>query len=374
MKYFIMSLVATINVLASDMVFKGSRPTSQKLMFGGHYHIYSSTHFLDKVIIGGWLNREDRGSDKLYMATLRSGTYSNRQPIQWDPKNKYPTPGLKPGYHVNDADVIQRPDNGWLFMYYTGLEDKYATKTQLTRRNHTGFAFSSDDGRTWYDHGIIIKQDNGFNKTGAWAPSAIYTNDEVWLYYHTGSANCSSDACNDPDDQPPRILLSKFDKNGWQKKETVGVKNMRGEKIHLVNVDVEKKFGHYWLIGNAGTLKSLHLYLSKDGVNFRPYDDRDGLLLFAEPNMVLTPEIVVKEKSKIDVYFGFSIGDTMESSGIHKWEFELTGLKETPGTNPGITPPIKPVNPVNPTNPGGLDGGGNGTQLIKLNSKMRNQR
>jgi hypothetical protein len=96
-------------------------------------------------------------------------------------------------------------------MYFTGLKDEYAVLEQMTRRNWVCLASSADGGNTWTDQGIVLGQNNGIDGTGAWSPSALALDDKIYLYYHTGSADCSSEVCDDPDTMPPRILRSRFD-------------------------------------------------------------------------------------------------------------------------------------------------------------------
>jgi hypothetical protein len=276
----------------------------------------------DLVWMGGWLTASDRavGDDRLYQGRFDGTTITGLTPLNFD--NAGYAPGYVAGYHANDPSVVYLPGPRWHFMYYTCLANVYATAEQMTRRNWVGFASSPDGGATWTDRGIIIGQQNGFDSTGAWAPSAVVVGggSEIWLYYHTGSQNCLDDKCSGPGVEPPKVLRTRLAINGWQQLGTEPVLAPEGQ-LGLVNVDVTFAAGRYWMVGNAG-LDKIVLYVSPDGLRFTPFDGAAGELAAGGTNLLLTPRIHVTSATAFDVFFSLGADGSTRSS--HLWTFALS--------------------------------------------------
>lgn len=301
------------------------------------YDTYSPSVLGNKMWLGGWVTAADVGTDRLFVSQLISGKWQDPTPIKW---TNISIPGVKPGFIINDPSVVVRGDNGWQYMYYTALAEEYKNDANaMQMHNLVGFASSSDNGMTWYDHHLVINQDNGFNNCGAWSPSALIVfnsarnKDEVWVYYHS----------NQPD---IKVYRTRMEINGWQRIATEKV-NILGPDLFLgkpgapftgtlLNVDVVKQNdGSFWMVAND-SLNKVVLYISTDGgMTFRPYDGKAGELINGNSSWILTPHIQMINNTNFNIYFGYGdrnpaepfnvrFGSTAPSAqSLHRWQFEL---------------------------------------------------
>ncbi len=308
--------------------FQSSSIFSMQTLLAGLLNVYAPEQLNDKLFMGGWLGEADhsRRDDRLYVSQLVNGSWQAPTPVQWT--NADHVEGYVPGYHANDPSIVHRSDVNWEYMYYTGLPNQFtANLAQIVSYNQVGFAASSDGGRTWTDGGIVIGQNNGIDLSGAWAPSAILNNGEVWVYYHTG-AGCNFIDCHlNGDGEPttplaPRVLRSRLDINGWRMIGTNEIKNVHGGSLNLTNVNIQHAFGRFWLAANTPDLLKIVLYVSDDGLNFTPFDGGDGVLINGGDNMVLTPGLQVLSERSVAIQFGFAPKGQMSGS-IQQWTFSL---------------------------------------------------
>lgn len=306
--------------LSSYPSFAGAVVTKTEVIGSGWDDLYSPEVHGSLMYFGGWHTAAERlGPDKIYISGFNGKGWGEPQPLRW---TNLEVPGIVPGHIINDPSIIYRPDVGWHFMYFTSLANKYIVKDHITRHNFVNLATSTDGGLSWHHHGVIIGQNNGFDNTGAWSPSALHAGNEIWLYYHTGSANCTSEACEDPDDQPPRVLRSRLSLNGWQRIGTEELINQNGGKVELTNPDVKFAHGRYWMVGNDGGATSIYLLISDDGIQFYPYDGQEGLLINGNGQLLATPHITVTGPSSFEVYFGYG-PNIMNFHSVHRWSYEL---------------------------------------------------
>jgi hypothetical protein len=290
--------------------------------FDNLYAVETSSDGSNLAWMGGWATAEDaaRGDDRLYQGVYDGTAIRNLTPLHFD--NPGYAEGYVAGYHANDPSVIYLADRGWHFMYYTALNDAYGTDSaQMMRRNWVGFAASSDGGASWHDSGVILGQWNGFDGSGAWAPSAVDLDDEIWLYYNTGAQNCTDAACSGPGLDAPKVLRTRLSPNGWQFLATDPLVGPDGGQIHLVNVDVSHAFGQYWMVANFA-LSQIVLYTSDDGIHFVPYDGNIGLLADGGAYGLFTPHIRVTSPTTFDVFFSLGQGSGGAHSS-HRWSFAL---------------------------------------------------
>lgn len=286
---------------------------------GGLWHAYGPTTInykgVERMWIGGWAVQADQGDDLIY--------YSEKNSKGW---TKPVLAFKKPNYAINDPTVIKHPVQDWLFMYYTGLHKDNQNAEGLHHNALVGFASSIDGGKSWTDHGIIIGQDNGFNKHGAWAPSAILSPNkkEIWLYYHTNS--------------PSNILLrTRLDINGWKQIGKTQQVKFPGEALQhgRVNIDVAVSDGVYHMVTNEMSLSNIGYYRSTNGMSFTRANV-DNPIMKGGANWILTPHLRVVDKKTIDVYFGFGhpnacttwwhtrgVTDVLCSDSIHRWTVGL---------------------------------------------------
>jgi hypothetical protein len=274
------------------------------------------------------------------------GQATNPKPIEW--RNPGFPKGHLPGYHINDPTIVfgSDPRYPFHFMYFTALCDDYlyacakelgfkppATTevNQMFKRNWVGGAVSFDKGKTWQYLGIIIKQKNGFDGSGAWSPSAITVKNEIWLYYHNNPYNCDDPFCTSQIQTGSALLRSRLKGNGSELIKTDRLLGSGGKPIAgVANVDVQYAFGKYWLAGNtfsagAPVKTSLVLYFSADGINFKPYNGTDGVFIKRDDLQFITPHIVPTSANTFDVHFGFSKDFFTFGHGTYlsKWSFRL---------------------------------------------------
>jgi len=279
-----------------------------------------------KVWLGGWATRAETGPDRLYQAEISdSGKWVGLHPVKFQNVG-YPA-GVIPGFHVNDPSIIQHPTQPWLVMYYTMLANENATATQMTRRNWVGFATSTDDGVSWTHHNVVIGQDNGSSNSairyaGAWAPSAVpVSDDEIRVYYHTGSSNCiDADCIVQGDRLAAQVLFTKFNSTCWQKTDVVEAKLESGAPLRAVNVDVAWRDGKWWLVGNDLTVRNIVLYQSNDGVTWVPYNGTDGVLIRGGAAQLLTPHLNLEGTKNLRIAFAYGI-DGQDEKSFHVWTF-----------------------------------------------------
>lgn len=204
----------------------------------------------DTVFMGGWRTNADIGPDKIYRMKVSTGALE----VVLE----------RPDAHVNDPSIIRPPSTsgwdrtGWAFMYYTGLYN-WDAPLQAWDRHWIGLASSGDGGRTWFDHGPILR---------GWSPSALVVGNEIWLYYHDHHA------------VPWRVRL---DANGWQ--TLAAAEPLTGAGL-LSNVDVSGSGGVFTLVANTPDLTGLVAGVSFDGLHFVV-----GPFLSSEAGMLITPHV-----------------------------------------------------------------------------------
>lgn len=323
------------------------------------YVVYSPTTVksgpaLPKLWFGGWMTKGEMPADNIYVADFtNSKVKSAPQAISWYNPN-YPK-GHPPDYHVNDPSVVFGPDPAYpfYFLYYTALCADYLygcpkelgnrplaepeTK-QMFKRNWVGAAASFDQGKSWVDLGVILGQDNGFDNSGAWSPSALVREKEVWLYYHTNPYPCENAECSTSNYAGSFLMRTRLEGNGWQQIKTERLLGPGGQPISgISNVDVQYAFGKYWLIGERfiymGEDKpadtQLVLFLSADGINFQPFNGGDAVVYHPRGLQFITAHILPKTAHSFEVQFGFSRNyfkfgpEGSKDTHLARWNFRL---------------------------------------------------
>jgi hypothetical protein len=290
------------------------------MVFGGLDDAYSPSVITFKgkrtMWIGGWLTSVERGGlDKIYYSEFQNGVWSS------------PIPSFeKEGYLVNDPSVIQPPSSdgidreNWLYMYYTALNFPY---NDPLAENVVGFASSIDGGKTWTDHGIIINHTNA-NGCGAWSPSAIVNNNEIWVYYHVNRNEFPLRFGNNgaPYECYQGIYLTKMSLNGWEQIETLLTNN----SAEIVNVDVAKNKGKFVMVGNTNYGDKIYRYDSNDGIAWEkqsePLIDAAGSERLNDGNATITPHLEFIDLNAFNMYFGFGSKDFTSFNSIHVWKYE----------------------------------------------------
>ncbi|MBF0547974.1 MAG: hypothetical protein HQM08_26290 [Candidatus Riflebacteria bacterium] len=308
--------------------FNNREIVSETILHPSVYDAYSPTILKDKLWIAGWLKKDT--TDKIYLSKLVDGHWQEPAGIKF--VNHPDESGRIPGYSINDPTVVYRPDKKWLYMYFTALADEEnpgvgGKADGQFLCNRIGFLSSSDDGETWYHHPtMVVDQKNGINDKGGWSPSALINNDKVFIYYHTNES-------------APQIFRTQVNINGWQPEGTVQV-NLRNQdgilfrnsNVYFSNVDVQFDGSVFWMVANTTDLKRIVLFRSNDGMNFKPYDGKMGLLIDTSPQAntyVLTPCIQVLDSTNFNVIFGYGPADRPYefpgATSLHVWKFKLEG-------------------------------------------------
>ncbi len=279
--------------------------TAMTTEIAGLYNIYAPSLLtisgVKRMWSGGWLTSSQYGDpDRIFYSTYNSGSWSWPIAVKWT--NGGYSDGQVPGYLVNDPTVIIEPSNSWLFMYYTALPQSALATSDWTK-HAVGFASSVDGGITWTDHGLIITP-----TTGAWAPSALISGSEIWIYYMDGT---------------PAINLhrQRVNLNGWQ---LIGGEDKVNAPAVVSNVDVSMMDNKYIMVANAPDLKSIVRYISVDGLNFVNPSHSNPIISGGSSN-VLTPHVEMISATQFKIYFGYdTTGTNLQSSSIQAWTFDAS--------------------------------------------------
>src|SRR5208282_3219142 len=145
--------------------------------YGQPDNVYSADVYGSTMFMSGWITAADVGPDQLLSSPIGEVAPS---PIAFTNGNPYAT------YHLADPSVVAGP-NGSLLMFATALDNDDATASGEGDYNQTALLTSRNGGASWTFDGIVIGQDNGFNRGGAWSPSALDEGGRVQLWYGTGN-------------------------------------------------------------------------------------------------------------------------------------------------------------------------------------------
>lgn len=319
---FHLGLLPAIVLLTCPPV-EAQQPLSTDVLLTGLRSVYSpSVHVCDgvkRMWLGGWLTEADVGPDQLYMSEQGGQTWTTPTPILWTNAG-YP-PGKKPGFHVNDPSIVQPPStqgidrSRWLYMYYTALDDRFASDTTLqTQRNVTGFASSIDCGRTWTDHGIIIDVIEGGDGFGAWSPSALVVGEEIWVYYHTGN----------PSFAQRNLFRMRLHANGSQKlssPERLQFAVSESPSVVGSNLDVSRQGAQFVMVANTFDLRAVVRYVSHEGLSWVTHpQDVNPIVAVTPGKLILTPHVEPLAGDRYRLYFGLDEGNN--STSVHGWEFQ----------------------------------------------------
>lgn len=260
----------------------------------GLFNAYAPTVLGNRMWIGGWLTPADVPDDKIYRSDLVGGVFTS-------PVLAFQLVGAA----VNDPSVVQAPA-GTTNLYYTSLDKACAPQPEcFLTDNLTGLASSTDGGLTWTDQGIVIPKPSGLGPCGAWAPSAVVSGSEVWLYYHGG--NPSFGPCPHP---TGTVFRSRFDAGGAQRLDTVVV----GVPLPVVNVDVSRRpDGLFVMVGNSTDLARIHRFTSTDGLT---WTTAEAPLVDAGQIWMPTPHVTWIDGTHFFLWLGW--GQTAGNTSIHE--------------------------------------------------------
>ncbi len=251
---------------------------------GLEYEIYSPDVFNGVLYLGGWRTAADTGPDRLYKTSPGEDVPVE---LRWNGAAPYAA------YHMNDPSVVRRAD-GSLAMFATALPNIDDAPDIMTSYNVTGLVTSTDNGATWTLEGIVIGQNNGFDSTGAWSPSAVVENGGISVWYNTGSTDVRTGR-----PEPIRVMRTMMDATGTRKLSTAECINVNTlQTISAENVDVRQAAdGTYWMAANDfsgadGDPGKIVLYQSQDGLFWTPWSVNGATLLSPQAGgMLMTPAI-----------------------------------------------------------------------------------
>ena len=315
-------------ILLYATAISAQQPVTTEVILAGFRSLYSPSVLtfqgVKRLWLGGWLTDDDPsqflasggcgddlsgvvGADKIFYSELVSGIWT------W--------PVLvfaKVGFHVNDPSVIQPPSSDgidrsqWLYMYYTALNNNDARCGRFDRYHMVGFASSTDGGKTWTDHGIVIDKAEGGDGFGAWSPSAVVVGNEIWIYYHTGT----------PDFSQPINFRIRCNLTGWQKlsgPERLTFAVPQGSPVLVSNLDITYQGSQFVMLANTTDLHNIVRYVSQDGMVWVQHPQDVNPIIGGGPNAVLTPHAETVSTDRYRTYFGFDTGTG--SNSLHAWEF-----------------------------------------------------
>lgn len=218
----------------------------------------------------------------------------------------------KGGFQINDPSVIKYPGlNSLVMMYYTALDNTDA-KQKIFNRHQIGLALNAGKGQSWIDRGIVISYTESGDGKGASSPSAIIVDDEIWVYYHTGTSDFTK----------PINWLVRFSANASAATASIAPP----ERLNLIgfipnnpdwilsNLDVSYRNSQFVLLANTSDLKKIIRLVSDDGINWRRPSSGPHIMINVNNDFVLTPSTEDTGPDRYKIYFG--LGDTLTSSAV----------------------------------------------------------
>lgn len=348
-------LVLIIVALAKSEPVSSAGFCGTKGYVSGFLNIYSPTilsiNGQKKMWSGGWLSSP--GADQLFVSNVAAnGSISSPQPIQWTsncgPQGCGYVNGVVPTYHVNDPTVIRHPTQPWYMMYYTALHNSFATAEQMTNRNWVGAAVSTD-GQRWTDLGIIIGQNNGYDNRGAWSPSAIYKDNQLWLYYHSNtSLGQAHNIYRTRLNRINAVVSEVTEKLNFYNLISVCTSNsslcvlceqgMASKSLctyesryvvaspQLINVDVSYQNPYWVLLANDISVNpGIQRWISVDGLTWVEHpSDVNPIVRASSSSAFIAPHAETLSWDAYNIYFGFG-PDIYHSTSMHTWQFSTFG-------------------------------------------------
>lgn len=280
-----------------------------------------------RMWLGGWLTPADRnwaqgatcgadrsnvyGGDKIYYSDYVNGAWT--------------TPVLsfaKVGYHVNEFGVVRPPSSDgidrsqWLYLYYSQLSNNDALclgqNLNLKQHHEIGFASSVDGGRTWFDHGVIIRYWQSGDGLGAWGPAPVVVGQEIRLFYFTGTNSFF---------QSP-IFMRRLNANGHvpltaDMRVAFTNYNAFNPSTILLNPHIAVRGNDLVMVGQVNNFHDVAKYRSSNGGFLWSPDP--GVIIPGGPNFLAEPSIEVTSPSSYRIFFGFG---TPDSNSVHQWDLQ----------------------------------------------------
>ncbi|MCO5142548.1 MAG: glycoside hydrolase [Oligoflexia bacterium] len=278
-----------------------AKPPSAETSLLNSYGLYSphvkTISGQKRLWVGGWVSSADPfegylqlldngvnpaeiyGPDKIYTGLLTDSADQNANNLKLSLALK--------GYHVNDPTIIAPPSDAgqdrstWLYMYFTMLSNQVAEKCRksnqttehcpdLFEKHDIGFASSIDGGVSWTYRGIVVTAADSGDGKGAWTPSAIVVENEIWLYYSSGRQDFNQE----------NLFRLKLHANGHQKldaPQAVDISAFKAGKLYA-NAEVvqyeNKGRKRFLMVANDGPQKNISLHESADGLNFKTKEEK----------------------------------------------------------------------------------------------------
>ena len=243
-----------------------------------------------RMYFGGWLIPEDtKSGDKLFYAESSDNGTTWGAPIRITHVD---------GHSFNDPTVVKlsstKTGKDNYLMYFT---DRVHAESSNEPNPQVSLS-TSDDGKNWKYHGIVIPHFNGYDTNSAWCPSAIVPNpteDTVYVYYHTRFSQ-------------GRVLRSTMVDGGTRLLETKAVITKEQDSDLKTNVTVVKEGSEFVMVCNQfyknssnQTSSQLVRWLSPDEEH---WSKSPAFVLYEEDGKWLGSPFIQKQENGWMLYFG----------------------------------------------------------------------
>lgn len=219
-----------------------------------------------------------------------------------------------PGYSVGDPSVVQDNNDGYL-LFFTKTANAEAQGTSSALKNQIGMA-QSIMGDHWTDEGLAVAQENGIDSRGGWSPSALVTQNEIWLYYTTNGPGTI------------QVYRSRFDLSGKIHKGTDRVFYGATTPLSLFNVDVSVQGSKYAMYANS-SLTSIVRYVSDDGIHWsQPANQVNPIITSSDNSIIGSPFVQAPLDAAPTIYFSGGTWAAKRWSSIN--QVTPTDLTTTP--------------------------------------------
>ncbi len=285
--------------------------------------------------------------DKIYMSELQryffpgTNTLSPIHSVWSEPVEIYAVENTQ----INDPSIVRVPhprrpgvSPDILYMYMTAIEfDPYQRLGINNEDHYIRLAVSRNNAKTWRPSRVVLAPEGG-----AWNPTAMVVDDEIWIYYFDGTGEINMYRQRLKLDGRTKIKDPVTNKAIGPElvciQETANTPcNTENPTIRMINQDIHMLNGRgtvdnkYVLVGNVAykqqidnTLRDISRYISDDGLNFytSPNDTNPIFSLFG--HVTQTPNVEVLQDygdsnnggiTNYDVYFG--LDNTGDSLPIH---------------------------------------------------------
>ena len=263
------------------------------------------------AIQAGLPHNQIEGPDKIWYSDLVNGTWTS------------PTLALKAtGRQICDPSIVDMSGGAGtnMFMYYTTVLMQYFGAEEI-KHPWTGFAKSTDGGKTWTDTGVLIGQENGADGWGAWSASALRVGNEIWLYYNTGNQDMTVNATF-----RQKFALDGVTKIGPPEALQYGPNlalSPGTSATLLANLSVHKDGDRYIMLAGTYDILNIVRLVSYDGIKWYQLEKNHPILIHSSGPHIATPFLEITGPTSYSVYFGNAPEGSPDVKQIFRWDFTV---------------------------------------------------